>query len=127
MSDCLTIWLCRMLVVLRATCDDAVMFDGRKAGYSKSLDGKYDETVYASNYNSYQCRSLALLPSSPQKTAFYIPLHASSSADTHLKNEYEPLTVISIKKKATQTYPTSRQNTISAFVQGIPIFSWTMK
>ena len=65
--------------------------------------------------------------SATQKNAFKIPVHASSSARTHRKNEYELLMVISIKKKATHTYPTSRQRTISAFVQGTPSFSWMIR
>lgn len=107
----------------------------RKAGYSKSLEGWQvlwicvcQRVQARENFIPYQCRSLALKQiKHPQKNASDILVHVPSSANAHLKDEYELLTVISIKKKATQTYPTSRQNTISAFVQGIPVLSWTMK
>jgi hypothetical protein len=94
----------------------------------ESLDGKYVKFVYAGRRTPVKiyinaARSHHNKSSSPQEDAFDIPVHASSSANTHLKKEYEPLTVISIKKKATQTYPTNRQNTTSALVQGNPIFS----
>ena len=99
----------------------------RKEG--KSLVGRYVKIVSASRCRPVGiCRSLALKQiKHPQKNASDILVHVPSSANTHLKDEYELLTVISIKKKATQTYPTNRQNTVSAFVQGIPVLSWTMK
>lgn len=105
---------------------------GRQATVSLSSGGRYFEFVYASRRRpvrvSYQCRSFALKQiQHPQRNAFDILVHVPSNANAHLKDEYELLTVISIKKKATQTYPTNRQNTVPAFVQGIPILSWTMK
>ena len=111
--------------------------DGRKVGYNESLNGKSDDFVYAGRCRPvthlYQfCRKTALTPcnnysSRAQKIVCDATSHTSSSSHKQRNNPYELLMEISIKKKATQTYPTSRQNTISAFVQGIPMLSWTIK
>jgi hypothetical protein len=86
----------------------------------ESLTGKYDAFTMVL-LTLQQNRTIAV------ENAHNNSSHTSGSAQTHRNTGYELLMVTSIRKEDTQKYPKIRQKTISAFVQGIPILSWTIK